>query len=52
MYVGLRVKYPFSCQILIKFEFSRQIFEKSSNIEFHEIRAVEVEMFHAAGRTD
>ena len=27
-------RYP--CRILIKLEFSRQIFEKSSNIKFHE----------------
>jgi len=27
---------PYSCPILIKFEFSRQIFEKSSNIKFDE----------------
>jgi hypothetical protein len=26
----------YSCQILMTLEFSRQIFEKSSNIEFHE----------------
>jgi len=26
----------YSCQILTKLEFSRQIFEKSSNIKFHE----------------
>ena len=26
----------YSCQILIKLEFSRQIFEKSKNIKFHE----------------
>jgi hypothetical protein len=27
----------FSCHILMKLEFSRQIFEKYSNIKFHEI---------------
>ena len=26
----------YSCQILIKLEFSRQIFEKYSNVKFHE----------------
>jgi hypothetical protein len=36
MYIELHVKYPHSCQILIKFEFSRQIFEKLSNRKFHE----------------
>jgi hypothetical protein len=27
---------PYSCQILMKFEFSRQTFDKCSNIKFHE----------------
>jgi len=27
----------YSCQVLIKHEFSRQIFEKYTNIKFHEI---------------
>jgi len=28
MYTGIRVKYKFSCQILMNLEFSRQIFKK------------------------
>jgi hypothetical protein len=36
MYIGLRVKYRYSCQILMKFEFSQQILEKSLSIKFHE----------------
>jgi len=36
MYIGLHVKYRYCCQILIKFEFSQQIFEKYSNIKFHD----------------
>jgi len=28
MHIGLRVKYRYSCQMLMKLEFSRQIFEK------------------------
>jgi len=36
MYIGLHVKYRYSCPILMKFEFSRQISEKYSNIKFHE----------------
>ena len=36
MYIGLYVKYRYCCQILMKLEFSRQIFEKYSNIKFHE----------------
>jgi hypothetical protein len=36
MYIGVHVKYRYCCQILIKLEFSQQIFESSSNIKFHE----------------
>jgi hypothetical protein len=36
MYIGLRVKYRYCCQILMKLECSRQIFEEYSNIKFHE----------------
>jgi hypothetical protein len=36
MYIDLHVKYRYSCQILIKFQYSQQIFEKYSNIKFHE----------------
>jgi hypothetical protein len=36
MYIGLRVKYPLLLSDLMILEFSRQIFEKSSNIKFHE----------------
>jgi hypothetical protein len=36
MYRGLHVKYRYSCPTLTKFEFSRQFFEKFSNIKFHE----------------
>jgi hypothetical protein len=35
-HIGLHVKYRYSCQILVKLEFYRQIFEKYSNIKFHE----------------
>jgi len=41
-----------SCQILMKLEFSLQLFEKYSYIKFHEIRLVGGESFHAIGRTD
>ena len=51
MYVGRHVKYP--CQILMKIEFSRQIFEKSSNIKFMNSRSVGGGgFFHADRRTD
>jgi hypothetical protein len=36
----------------MKLEFSRRIFEKYSNVEFHEILPVEAEFFHADGQTD
>jgi hypothetical protein len=43
----------YSYQILIKFEFYQQIFEKSSSNQFREnpqIRPVRSELFHAEGR--
>jgi hypothetical protein len=36
MYIGVRVKYRYSCQVVVKLEFSRQIFERSWNIKFRE----------------
>jgi len=36
MYISLHVKHRYTCQILMKLEFSRQTFEKYSNIKFHE----------------
>jgi hypothetical protein len=36
----------------MKLEFFRQIFEKYSNIEFHEICLAVAELFHADGQTD
>jgi len=47
--MGLLVKYPYSCQILVTLEFSRQIFEKKNPPipNFMKIRQVGVEMFHA-----
>jgi hypothetical protein len=54
MYIGLHVKY--SCQILIKLEFSRQISDKYSNITFCKTCLMGSELFHAErwmdGRTD
>jgi len=35
MYIGLHVKYRYSCPILMTLDFSRQIFETSSNVKFH-----------------
>ena len=37
MYIGLYVKYRcYSCRVLMKLEFSRQIFEKYSNVNLKE----------------
>jgi hypothetical protein len=36
MYIVLRVKYRFSCRILMKPDYSPQIFDKYSDITFHE----------------
>jgi hypothetical protein len=41
MYIGLHVNIRYSLQILIKFSYSRQIFEKYSNIKLLEFRPVE-----------
>jgi hypothetical protein len=41
----------FSCHILIKLEFSRQVFEKYSNIKLHLIRPVGAELFHTDEQT-
>jgi hypothetical protein len=41
--------YP--CWILIKFEFSQHIFEKSSNISLIKISPVGAELFHVDGQT-
>jgi hypothetical protein len=36
MYVGFHVTVRYSCQILVKLEFSRQIFQKYPHVEFNE----------------
>ena len=36
MYVGFHVKYRKFCQILMKHEFARHVFEKFSDTKFHE----------------
>jgi len=51
MYIGLHVKYRYSCQILIKLEFSKHIFEKYSNIKYHENLTNESRVV-PCGRTD
>jgi hypothetical protein len=42
----------YSCQIVIKLEFSRQSFEKSSNNTFYQNRPVAAELFHADRQAD
>ena len=53
MYMGIHVKYPlrYSCQILIKLEFSPQIFGNPHISNFMKIRPVGAE-FHEGGRTE
>jgi len=40
MYIGLHVKYPYSCPILMKLEFSQQIVRKYSNMKFIENQSI------------
>jgi hypothetical protein len=51
MYIGLHESIIYSCQILIKLEFSRQIVEKYSKINFHE-NPYSGSRFVPCGRTD
>jgi len=50
MRIVLYVQYRYSCQVPMKLEYSRQIFEKYS--DFMKIRPVGAELFHADGQTD
>jgi hypothetical protein len=57
MYIRLQAKYStcYSCQILMRLEFSRQFFEEYSNSKFNEnpsTRSRVVPCGHAEGRTD
>jgi hypothetical protein len=52
MYIGLHVKYPFSGSILMKIGFSRDFFEKYSNITLHDTSPPEAALFHADSWTD
>jgi hypothetical protein len=49
MCIGLYVQYRYSCQVPMKIEYSRQIFEKYS--DFMKIRPVGAELIHADGQT-
>jgi hypothetical protein len=46
MYICFRVGVPYSCQILVKLEFSRHVLEEYFNTKFHKIRPVGTELFH------
>ena len=53
MCIGLHLKYPlFFPYFLKKTLIFPQIFEKYSNIKFHEIHPVGAELFQADGQTD
>ena len=52
MCIDRHVKYLLFLLVLITFYFSRQIFEKYSNIEFMNIFPVAAELFHAEGRKE
>jgi len=52
MYVGLLAKSRYSCQILMKLDFSRQISKNTQISNFMNIGAVGAELFHVERRTD
>jgi hypothetical protein len=53
MCIGPYAMYRLLCQVVMKLEFSRQIFEKSSNVKFMEIRPEGAELLvRTDGRTD
>ena len=52
MYIGSHVKCRYSCQILKKLDFCRQILENPQISYLVKIRPVGAELFHADRRTD
>ena len=53
--IGLHVKYRYSCQLIMKLEFSPQVFERYSNMKFNENPSSEspvVPCRRTDGRTD
>jgi len=52
MYIPMHRKYRYSCHILMKLEFSRQILKNSQTSSFMKIHKTGAELFHAGGRTD
>jgi hypothetical protein len=51
-YIGLNIKYPYSCHILIKLEFSRNNLKNIKIPNFMKIRPVEAVFFHVRGKAD
>jgi hypothetical protein len=51
MYEGLHLNTRYSCRILMKLEFSRQILQKYSKIKFHENPSSRRRLF-PCGQTD
>ena len=52
MYICLHVQYRYYCQILMKLEFSRHVFENAEMSDFMKIRSVGAELFHRDESTD
>jgi len=50
MYIGIQVNYRYSCSILMKLEFYRQIFENTPISNFMTIRPMAAQSFNADGR--
>jgi len=52
MRIGLHVNYRYSCQVLLKLEFSRQNFKNAQISNLMKIRPVTAELFHVDKHTD
>jgi hypothetical protein len=52
MYLGRHVQCRYSCQILMKIEFSRHISKHAEISDFMKIRSVGAELFHRDEWTD
>jgi hypothetical protein len=46
MAIGLHVKYRYCCPVLMKLEFSRQIFKNTEKYNFTKIQPLGAELFH------
>jgi len=52
MYLGLHVKYRYSCQITKKINFSRQFSKNTQTSNLMEVHPVGAELLHADVQTD